>query len=357
MLVDSRRKARIAVAGTSWWATYTHLPALIARPDVEVVALADSAPDRLHQAAENFGVSRTYADYREMLEREAIDGVVVSASQDVHYEIAHAGLTKGCHVLIEKPMVLYPHEARELVGLASASKLEIVMSYPWHYTPHVRQARDLVLAGDLGDVELMSSIFTSAAYPTLRGEINVDDAAFGAPALPPVADSHTDRRRGGGQGYIQVTHSAALGFWVTGLHAKRVSAYMHRLDLVVDVVDAVSARLSNGAVGTISSTANLRPGDGGQHTLSVYGSRGYLLLDLIAGTMLIQFHDGRMESPPPLAADARYPRFAPANNLVDVILGKAGNLSPGTVGQTTVNFLDAAYRSADANGMPITVDS
>ena len=356
-MVEEERKARVAVAGTGWWATYTHLPALLARPDVEVVAIADSAPDRLRRAAESYGLNRTYTDFHEMFEREALDGVVVSAAQDAHYEIALAGLEAGCHALIEKPMVLYPNEARELVELAKLKKLEILMSHPWHYTAHVRRARELVLAGELGDVEFMSSIFTSGAYPTLRGDIRENDAAFEPPVTPPMADTNTDRRRGGGQGYIQVTHSAALSFWVTGLEAKQVSAYMHRLDLAVDVVDAISARLSNGAVGTVSSTANLGPGDGGQHTLSVYGSRGYLMLDLIAGTMLVQSHDGAVESPPQLPADATYPRFAPANNLADVILGKACNLSPGTVGQTTVNFLDAAYRSADAEGIPIAVDS
>lgn len=356
-MVQIEGRVRIAVAGTSWWATYTHLPALLARPDVTVVALADSAPDRLHRAAENYGLNRAYTDFREMFEREIIDGVVVSAAQDVHYEIARAGLDKGCHVLIEKPMVLYPNEAHELVELARAKKLEIVMSYPWHYTAHVRRARELVLAGDLGDLQLMSSVYTSAVYPTLRGDINEHDAAFESPVLPPVADTHTDPVRGGGQGYVQLTHSAALGFWVTGLRASQVSAYMNRLDLAVDVVDAISTRLSNGAVGVLSSTANLRAGDGGQHNLSVYGSKGYLMLDLIAGKMLVRFHNGAVETPARLPADARYPRFAPVNNFVEVIQGKARNLSPGTVGQTTVNFLDAAYRSADANGTAITVDS
>ena len=65
----------------------------------------------------------------------------------------------------------------------------------------------------------------------------------------------------------------------------------------------------------------------------------------------------KVESPPPVPENDRYPRFAPANNFIDVMLGKAENLAPGqTVGRTTVNFLDAAYRSAADGGKPVTVD-
>lgn len=356
------RKARIGVIGTGWWATYTHLPVLAERPDVELVALADRDERKVRLAAEAFHVANTYTDYAEMVDKERMDGVVIAASHSVHYEIASAALEHSCHLLIEKPMVLKAQEARGLIELAQRQGKAIVMSYPWLYTPHVRRAREVISSGDLGEIEMISSSFCSSAYETYRGDRETLDKLFSkggiveAPLLKPSADANSDPNRGGGQGHCQVTHSAALAFWVTGLCARQVSAYMSCLDVAVDVVDAISMRMSNGAVGVVSSTGHLRPGDPGQHTLGVYGSHGHLILDMIGGTLLIQKHDGTRESPSPLPAEERYPRFAPANNFVDVILHNAENMAPGEVGGLAVYLLGAAYQSAAVGGMPVDVE-
>jgi predicted dehydrogenase len=297
-----------------------------------------------------------------MLKQETFDGVVIAASHEAHYDMAKAALEHGCHILIEKPMVLKTEEAKELIELANRNQRIIVMSYPWGYTPHVRRARQAVLSGELGEVELISSLFTSFAYasylndPEALDEIYSGDA-FEPSLVRPRLDANVDPNRGGGQGYVQVTHSAALAFWVTGLVPRRVSAYMSHLDTAVDVVDAVSMRLDNGAVGVLSSTGHLRVGDPGQHTLWVYGSLGYLILDLIAGTLTIHKFDGTTETPEPVPPDDRYPRFAPAANFVEVILYGAENLAPGEVGQLAVNFLDAAYRSAANGGAAVDVEN
>jgi hypothetical protein len=71
----------------------------------------------------------------------------------------------------------------------------------------------------------------------------------------------------------------------------------------------------------------------------------------------VRYGDGRQEALAP-ATDATpsYPRFAPADNLVDIILGRAENQSPAMIGWRTVELLDAAYRSAQADGQAIMVE-
>ena len=352
----TQRKVRIGVVGTGWWATCTHLPALTARPEVDLVALCDRDPERLRLSAEAFHVGTTYTDFRRMLARERLDGVVVATAQPAHYEVAQSALVAGCHLLCEKPMVLSVSHAQELIELASRQGRAIVMSYPWNYTAHTQRARQAVLAGEVGEIQLVSSLYTSTAYQTYRGNLDAYAGILQAPLFGPLVDTNTQLSRGGGQGYVQVTHAAALIFRITGLRPQQVTAGMNWLDTEVDVVDAINVQLSNGALGVLASTGNLRPGDAGQHNLSVYGSRGYLLLDLVAGTLTVRRQDNTVESPPPLPPEERYPRFAPANNFVDVILGNAENLAPGDeVGRTTVLFVDAAYRSAARGGAPVTV--
>ena len=111
---DTNRKVRIAVVGTGWWATYTHIPALLERSEVELVALCDRSLEKVHRAAEVYKVPRFYTDWRKMFENEVLDGVVVATSQAAHYEVAKAALELNRHVLMEKPMVLETTESRRI---------------------------------------------------------------------------------------------------------------------------------------------------------------------------------------------------------------------------------------------------
>ena len=103
------------------------------------------------------------------------------------------------------------------------------------------------------------------------------------------------------------------------------------------------------------TTGRLTAADPGQHVLWIHGSQGYCAPDLIAGALAITGHDGSADSPDPLPEAERYPRFAPAHDLVEVILRGAKHLAPGELGRLAVDFLDAAYRSAASDGRPVTV--
>jgi predicted dehydrogenase len=154
---------------------------------------------------------------------------------------------------------------------------------------------------------------------------------------------------GGGQGHLQVTHSAALLLWLTELQPHEVAAFMHNFDLKVDLCDAISLRFRGGAVGTLASTGGIAAQ---QHTnqqleLRLYGSEGYALLDAMAGTCCLYYNDGSIERLQDVPAERRYPLEATSRHLVDLILGNSQvNISSGEIGARTVELLEAAYRSA-----------
>jgi predicted dehydrogenase len=349
------KRVRVGVIGCGWWSTFTHLPGLMQHPRAELVAIADRDPQRLNAASETYDIPRAYTDYREMLEREQLDGVVVAVAHAAHYEVARAALDGGLHVMLEKPMVLEAAHAHDLVDRAATRRKELIIGYPWHYTATARRAREAVQGGELGSIQLVSSLFASMAIEFYRGNPEAYRPVFKYPVTGPGSVYSDPKQSGGGQGHLQVTHSAGLLFFVTGLRAGRVSAQLESFDLPVDVVDAISVRFDNGATGIVGSTGNLGVGDPGQHELRVYGAHGYLHLDMIGGTLTIRHHDGGVETLGPLPDQERYPRFATANNLVDVVLGQGTNGSPGEVGMRTVELIDAAYRSAVAGGELITV--
>jgi predicted dehydrogenase len=350
------RRARIAVIGAGWWSTFTHIPGLQDYPAADLVALCDTNAERLRAAAAHFGILRTYTDVAEMLGHERLDGAIVAVYHAAHYEVACACLEAGLHILIEKPMVLKTAHARDLLERARARGVEIIVGYPWHYTATARRAREIMQSSVLGPPQFVSSNFASMAVEFYRGRPEAYQPVFHYPVIGPTARSYSDVQvAGGGQGYLQITHSAGLLCWVTGLRATRITAFMEQSDVSVDLVDAIGIRFVGGAVGMVGSTGNLGIGDGGQHTLGIYCATGYLLLDMIAGTLTVRKHTGESESLGPLPEAERYPRFATTRNLVDLILARDRNCSPGEVGLRCVELLEAAYESANHDGQPVDI--
>ena len=137
-------KARVAVIGTGWWSTYTHIPGLRANPQAELVALCDTNADKLHAAAKTYRVERVYTSAGAMLDHETLDGVVIATHHATHAALAQACLARGLHVMLEKPMTLHAAEARALVALARAQGRELIIGYPWHFTRQALRARELV---------------------------------------------------------------------------------------------------------------------------------------------------------------------------------------------------------------------
>ncbi len=348
-------KARVAVIGTGWWSTYTHIPGLIEHPAAELVALCDRNPEALAAAAERYGVRRTYNDVGDLLANEALDGAVVAVYHAAHYAVARQCLEAGLHIMLEKPMVLTAQDGVALLDLAAAQEREIIVGYPWHFTDITRTARNVLASGELGPVQHTSCLFASMVVEYYRSNPEAYRPVFQFPVTGPGNVYADAQRSGGGQAHLQITHSAGSLFLITGLRAQSVTAFMNNYDVPVDLVGAMAVQFDDGAVGVFGSTGNIGVGDAGQLDIRVYCANGYLLLEQVQGTLTVRKHDGTEQRYGPLEGDESYPRFATAGNLVDVILGRAPNASPGEVGLRVVELLDAAYRSAGGGGQPVAV--
>ncbi len=355
---NDRGQARIGVIGTGWWTTYAHLPSLIEYPLAEVVAIADPDGSRLEQAGEAFGVGRRYLDYREMLDGKRLDGVIVATPHATHYAIARDVLERGLGLMLEKPMVLRAAEARELHDLAGRRGVPLVIGYPYHFVPQHQRLRERIIEGWLGRLQLVDTLFASMVLEYYRANPRAYQPVFAWSITGPRPDSYSDPAvAGGGQGHLQVTHAAALLLWLTGLRPVEVAAFMEQFDLKVDLCDAISVRFDGGAVGTLASTGGI-PASQSQHQqleYRIYGSEGYALLDPMAGTCRIHYSGGAIETLDETPADRRYPRELTSRHLVDLLLDRDENRSPGDLGARVVELLDAAYRSATA-GRIVRVD-
>ncbi len=339
----SGRRARIAVVGTGWWATRVHLPALAANPDAELVAVADRDPERAHAAAARFGVPRSFGSHRELLGVRP-DAVVVATPHDAHFEIARDCLSAGCDVLVEKPMVTAVAEGRRLVELARRSGRRLHVGYPYPYTTLAQSLRGAVRSGRLGHLHLVTATFATSVhhlYPEAARPPDAPDALF-----PPSPSTYNDPERGGGQAHTQVSHIAALLFFVTGLRPREVRALAESGGTRVDAWDVACFRADGATLGTVASAGTVPRPLPTVAEIRLFGETGHACYDLTGGTLEVQAADGPALREALSDPAARYPREAPCRRLVDGLLGRAPVLVDGDLGLLVVEFVSALLASA-----------
>lgn len=340
--------ARVAVIGCGWWSTYAHLPALERDERAKTIALVDPDTQRLKAAQERFGVAHGFADAESMFDALELDAVVIAVPHAAHYPVAKLALERGVHVLLEKPMVLEPEHATELVALAKKRQRELLIDYPWHYNAQARMVKQALADGKIGTVEFVSCLFASIVRELYAGRPESYRDEFGYPLAAPGESTYSDATvSGGGQGQTQVTHAAALLLWMTGLAPERVVALTENFELSVDLADAVGIHFAGGPLATLASTGSVNPGHDELLEYRIFGSDGHLLFDVNRGEVVFHTAAG-IDRLPELPLEQRYPEAAPVQNLVGIALGTDENQSPGTLGAQVVSVVDAMYRSATA---------
>lgn len=341
-------RARIGIIGTGWWATDTHIPALLAHPKAELVALCDSDEGRLHAAAMRYEVDQVYTDVNQMFAEASLDGVVIASSNASHYAAAKAALLADVHVMLEKPMTLFAADAKSLVELSRQQGKELIIGYPFNFAPYAVRAREAIARGELGAVQYVDLMYNSYMTGLFTGR-HQGNYRVHAP------DQYTKPDLlGGGHGHVQVTHGAGLLFFVTGLRPQRVSALMSNHGLPVDLVNVMTIKFEGGALGTAGGTGNQK---GTICRLLVSCEEGWIDIDARDGIGVIHKNSGESEELHYEENEQAPLRYSTAHNLVDVITGDAANGCPPEVGWHAVELLDAAYRSAAHDGSIVEVQT
>lgn len=339
-----QNRIKCGVIGAGWWATFAHIPALLAHPNAELVAVQKRSRQEARKVADDFGIPIACSTASELLAIDGIEAVVVSSTPNRHYEHALAALSAGKHVLIEKPMTLTAAQAVELVELARNCGTQFLISCPWHYTAHASEAQRLIRSGYLGKVRMISMLMTNPISHLLRG--NGTQPTHGTPYMHPREGTYSDPNiAGGGQIYAQVCHAAAYLTFLTGARPIEVFARFHNDGADLDIYDTLDLQMNDQSIVTIASTGatSLERRD---YEVRVFGTKGMLFLDLWHGRMEFVPLVGKATVYSDLIEDAIYPDQAPAKNLIDAIRDPRLNVSPATLGVAAMEVIEAATRSA-----------
>lgn len=148
---------RIAVIGAGYWGP--HLARNFrASTDWDLVAVCDRDPGRARRVVGGRSTVEVLTDTAALLARDDLDAVAVATPAATHAGIVLAALDAGKHVLVEKPVAANGADARRMVARADEVGRVLMVDHTFCYTAAVRAIRDLVADGELGDLHFVDSV-------------------------------------------------------------------------------------------------------------------------------------------------------------------------------------------------------
>jgi predicted dehydrogenase len=240
----------------------------------ELVAAALSAnPERSIAGAKELHIARPYVTYEEMATAESkrpdgIDIVSIVTPNYLHHAPAKAFLEAGIHVICDKPLTTTLEDALDLENTVKRSGLVFGLTHNYTGHPLVRQAREMILGGELGPIRVVQ-----VEYP--QDWLSTPLEATGHKQ----AEWRTDPSRSGPGGSLGDigTHAFNLACFVTGLECEELAADVttfvpgRRVDDNVQVM----LRFAKGAKGALWAS-QVAPGNENNLRLRVYGEKAGL---------------------------------------------------------------------------------
>ena len=234
-------------------------------------ALCDIDPEKRAKFAAKYPTIPMFATHKELLASNAVDAVLICVPHYDHMPITADAFEKNLHVLVEKPLAVSVKAGRE--GLAAYEKaakknpdLKFGIMFNQRSNPLYRKVRELVQAGELGEISRITWLVTNWFRPWAYY------ASGGWRA--------TWKGEGGGVLINQCPHNLDLIQWVVnGLMPSRVTAvgFVGKTH-PIEVEDEISAILEypNGAIGHFVTSTGEAPGT---NRLEICGSRGKFIAE------------------------------------------------------------------------------
>lgn len=238
-----------------------------ARMSLQFVCDADGA--RAKESAARLGGVRTFTDFREALESGGADAVVIATPHYFHPPIAIAALSKGIHVLVEKPVAVHAADARRMNEAYEQArrrdpKLVFAAMFMLRTYGYWKKIRELVAGGELGRLTRATWIITD----WFRTQYYYDTGGWRA----------TWKGEGGGVLLNQCPHNLDLYQWIVGMPAKVHGFASFGKYHDIEVEDEVTAYFehADGMIGHFITTTAESPGT---NRLEIVGEKGKLVFE------------------------------------------------------------------------------
>jgi predicted dehydrogenase len=253
------RKLRMALVGGGQGSFIgrVHCTAAVLDNRAALVAGAlSSNAEKAKASAPDYDIpaNRAYGSVKELIESELktpadqrIDFVSVTTPNHTHYEIAKAAVEAGFNVVCDKPMTFDLKQAEDLA--AAVDKAGVVFAVSHNYTgyPLVRQAREMIAAGELGEINAIRSNYIQGWLRTKLEESGQKQAAW-----------RTDPSKSGAAGCFGdiATHAYNLARYMTGLLPDQISCHLRTFEpgRKLDDYGTAIIKFENGALGSVTAS-------------------------------------------------------------------------------------------------------
>jgi predicted dehydrogenase len=221
-----------------------------------VAGALSSDPARAKASAPDYDipVERAYGSYRELIEKEKslaadrrIDFVSIATPNHTHFEIAKAAVAAGFNVICDKPMTFDLAQAEELADAVDRSGVVFAVSHNYTGYPLIRQVRQMILGGELGEINAVRVFYLQGWLRTRLEAGNQKQASW-----------RTDPARSGAAGCFGdiATHAYNLARYTTGLMPEQISCHLKTFESgrKLDDYGTAIVRFDNGALGTVTAS-------------------------------------------------------------------------------------------------------
>jgi predicted dehydrogenase len=253
------RKLRMGLVGGGQGAFIGRVHSIAAVMDNRAALVAgafSSTAEKSKASAPDYDVpaARAYGSFQEMLDTEKklpadqrIDFVTVATPNHTHYAIAKAAAEAGFNVMCDKPMTFDLAQAEDLVKVVERTGVVFAVTHNYTGNPLVRQARDMVKAGELGEINAIRTFYMQGWLRTkLEAEGQKQSAWRTDPTKSGIAGCWGDIG----------THAYNLARYITGLLPETVSCHLKTFveGRALDDYGTALVKWENGAFGTVTAS-------------------------------------------------------------------------------------------------------
>ncbi len=229
----SKSPLRIGMLGTARIARQFAL-GVAPSTDIKVVAIASRDAAKAAAFSAELGVAQSFGSYDALLSAADVDAIYIPLPNTMHAEWAIKAAEAGKHVLCEKPLAMSPIEAHSMFVAARRNGVHLVEAYPYLSQPTTLKAREMVRAGEIGRLHLIS-------------------ASFGVSFTEP-SDIRFQPELGGGSMLDAGSYCVSFARVMAGERPKRVQALARWAESGVDRTMVATIEFPSGLIAQVAST-------------------------------------------------------------------------------------------------------